>query len=204
VKLFLLGLAGIAVPFVKAAEEEPPLKVSVTLVQVDAVVTDKKGNYIKDLTAKDFKVLQNGRSQKITHFSYISTLTAPPTGNSDAVNNKEKNPQGVPEKGLELRRQVPEITPELSRKQVNQSIAIVVDDLEMGFESISRTQRALTQFVTYQKSPSDLVAIIRTSAGQGVLQKFTSDKMQLRYAIKQIRWQFPSFDVTGTCLSPNT
>lgn len=40
------------------------------LVLVDAVVTDKKGNYIRDLTAKDFKVWEDKKEQKITGFSF--------------------------------------------------------------------------------------------------------------------------------------
>ena len=40
------------------------------LVLVDSVVTDKKGNYIRDLTQKDFKVWEDGKEQPITSFSF--------------------------------------------------------------------------------------------------------------------------------------
>jgi VWFA-related protein len=40
------------------------------LVLVDTVVTDKKGNYVRDLTQKDFKVWEDGKEQAITSFSY--------------------------------------------------------------------------------------------------------------------------------------
>ena len=40
------------------------------LVLVDAVATDKKGNYIRDLTQKDFKVWEDGKEQAITSFSF--------------------------------------------------------------------------------------------------------------------------------------
>jgi VWFA-related protein len=39
------------------------------LVLVDAVVTDKKGNYVRDLTEKDFKVFEDNKEQQITSFS---------------------------------------------------------------------------------------------------------------------------------------
>ena len=55
---------------------EPILRVSVTLVQVDAVVTDAKGKPVPDLTSDDFELLQDGRRQKITNFSYVGD--APP------------------------------------------------------------------------------------------------------------------------------
>src|ERR1700732_4021705 len=56
----------------------PLLRVTVNLVQVDAVVTDSKGNQITNLIADDFVLLQDGKPQKITHFSYISTAAATP------------------------------------------------------------------------------------------------------------------------------
>src|SRR3979411_233871 len=54
------------------------LRVTVTLVQADAGVTESKGNQITNLTADDFVLLQDGKPQKITHFSYISTAAATP------------------------------------------------------------------------------------------------------------------------------
>lgn len=39
------------------------------LVLVDVVVTDKKGNYIPDLTEKDFRVWEDDQEQKVTSFS---------------------------------------------------------------------------------------------------------------------------------------
>jgi VWFA-related protein len=40
------------------------------LVLVDTVVTDKKGNYIRDLTQKDFKVFEDNKEQTVTTFSH--------------------------------------------------------------------------------------------------------------------------------------
>src|ERR1700730_12971612 len=39
------------------------------LVLVDAVVTDKKGNYIRDLSKSDFKVYEDNKEQAISSFS---------------------------------------------------------------------------------------------------------------------------------------
>jgi VWFA-related protein len=39
------------------------------LVLVDAVVTDKKGNYVKDLTEKDFKLYEDNKEQPVASFS---------------------------------------------------------------------------------------------------------------------------------------
>src|SRR5690348_13202767 len=39
------------------------------LVLVDAVVTDKKGNYVRDLAQKDFKVYEDNKEQQVASFS---------------------------------------------------------------------------------------------------------------------------------------
>ena len=51
------------------------VKITTKLVQFDAVVTDKDGNQVKDLTIADFEILQDGKPQEITNFSYINTET---------------------------------------------------------------------------------------------------------------------------------
>ncbi|MGH9683578.1 MAG: VWA domain-containing protein [Candidatus Acidiferrales bacterium] len=40
------------------------------VVRVDVVVTDKKGNYIHDLTAKDFRLFEDKKQQEVTNFSF--------------------------------------------------------------------------------------------------------------------------------------
>src|SRR5207248_7150956 len=45
------------------------LKSQSNLVLVDAIVTDRKGNYIRDLEAKDFKVYEDNKEQTISSFS---------------------------------------------------------------------------------------------------------------------------------------
>ncbi|MEQ1354033.1 MAG: VWA domain-containing protein, partial [Candidatus Acidiferrum sp.] len=68
-----------APPAPSAAQTPPPasteqgapviIKQESRLVLVDAVVTDKKGNYIKDLKQTDFKVYEDNKEQSISSFS---------------------------------------------------------------------------------------------------------------------------------------
>src|SRR5215469_1355816 len=55
----------------------PTIKKEARLVLVDTVVTDKKGNYIRDLTQNDFKVYEDNKEQPITSFSAGSGPAAP-------------------------------------------------------------------------------------------------------------------------------
>src|SRR5260370_18630735 len=54
------------------------VRISVTLVQVDAVVTDDKGKQVTDLKPEDFQILEDGRPHRITNFSYISNVSSLP------------------------------------------------------------------------------------------------------------------------------
>src|SRR6201999_861396 len=72
--------------------------------------------------------------------------------------------------------------------QVQRTMALVVDDLGLSFESAVLVRRALKKFVDEQMQPNDLVAIIRTGSGIGALQQFTSDKRQLYAAVERVKW----------------
>lgn len=55
----------------------PVIRTESRMVLVDAVVTDKKGNYVHDLTQKDFKVYEDNKEQAISSFSFGNDLSGP-------------------------------------------------------------------------------------------------------------------------------
>ena len=70
----VLCLAGATLPAQSSKNAAPAdsgniIRTETKLVLVDAVVTDKKGNYIRDLTAKDFRVWEDKKEQMVTSFS---------------------------------------------------------------------------------------------------------------------------------------
>ena len=58
-----------APPANPATQPGPVIKAESKLVIVDAVVTDKKGNYIHDLKQGDFKVYEDNKEQQVSSFS---------------------------------------------------------------------------------------------------------------------------------------
>jgi VWFA-related protein len=52
------------------ASDPTVFKAETRVVLVDTVVTDKKGNYIRDLAQKDFRVWEDGKEQAVTSFSF--------------------------------------------------------------------------------------------------------------------------------------
>ncbi len=55
----------------------PVIRTESRVVLVDAVVTDKKGNYVHGLTQKDFKVYEDNKEQAVTSFSFGNDPTGP-------------------------------------------------------------------------------------------------------------------------------
>jgi VWFA-related protein len=67
---------------------EPPRlgeSIDVSIVNVDAIVTDRHGNRIRGLTKDDFEMLENGKAQAITNFAdYTADAAAAAAGAPDA------------------------------------------------------------------------------------------------------------------------
>lgn len=55
----------------------PVIRAESRVVLVDAVVTDKKGNYVHDLSQKDFKVYEDNKEQAVTSFSFGNDPSGP-------------------------------------------------------------------------------------------------------------------------------
>jgi VWFA-related protein len=55
----------------------PVIRAESRIVRVDVIVTDKKGNYIHDLSPKDFRVYDNDKEQQIVNFSFGSAAGSP-------------------------------------------------------------------------------------------------------------------------------
>ncbi len=155
-------------------DEDDVVRITTNLVQVDAVITDKSGKLVTDLRPEEVEIMEDGRPQKITNFSFVSTMSdtpqpATPTAPADKL--------------------APPVPPaRLKPEQVRRTVALVIDDLGLSFESTAFVRQALKKFVDQQLQPGDLVAIIRTAGGIGALQQFTSDKRQLYAAIERVKW----------------
>src|SRR5438128_1419696 len=155
-------------------EDVDVVRITSNLVQVDAVVTDKNGKLVTDLKPEEVEIFEDGHKQKITHFSFNLSESAPTERVAkSAATNKTAPP--IP-------------TARLRPEDIKRTIAIVVDDLGLSFESTYYVRRALKKFVDEQIQSGDLVAIIRTSGGMGALQQFTSDKRQLQAAVERVKW----------------
>ncbi len=151
----------------------PVFRANSTLVQIDAVVTDAKGNQVPNLTADDFELYADGVLQPITRFSYIavSPSSAP-------------HPKNVAENPL----LAPPPTASLHRGEVRRTMVLMVDDLNLSFESMAFVRSSLLKFIDEQMQPGDLVAVCRTGSGSSAFQQFTSDRRLARSVVNSLRW----------------
>lgn len=160
-------------------ESQDIVKVTTNLVQVDVSVT-KDGKQVTDLRAEDFELMEDGKPQTITNFSYVSNFEAMPANaqvTPPAARKNDKDKTGPP------------IVPAAAgARDVRRTIALVVDDLGMSFQSVSLARKQARKFIDEQIQPNDLVAIIHTSGEVGALQQFTTDRRMLYSAIDRLRW----------------
>jgi VWFA-related protein len=172
----------------QTSSQDGVIRINVNLVQVDAVVTDGKGNPVTNLTAEDFEVFQDGKPQAITNFAYINVKNraasfAPPATTAQPKNGPPAPPPPPP---IALR-----------TDQIRRTIAIVIDDLGLSFDSMVHVREAAKKWVNTEMQPGDMVAVIRTSAGMGALQQFTSDKRLLNAAIDRAQYHYGRVGVSS-------
>ena len=160
-------------------DSQDVVKITTNLVQVDAVVT-KDGKQVTDLTADDFELLEDGKPQTITNFSYVSNIPA-----AAAVSGVTPPPA----KDKTKDKIAPPIPPAVAQRgDVRRTIALVIDDLGMSSQSVSIARNQARKFVREQIQPNDLVAVIHTSGEVGALQQFTTDRRVLENSIDHLRW----------------
>ena len=63
-----------------APADRPTFRASANLVTVDAVVTDRDGRHVVDLTADDFEIAHKGTPQRLQHAVYVPLAGRPGRG----------------------------------------------------------------------------------------------------------------------------
>ena len=147
------------------------------------MVTDARGDAVPDLKAGDFRILLDGKPQELKYCNFVrvnDAPVAPPPAESDAAATASR--PAMPAEPIR-------------REEVRRTIVLFVGDLLTSSESIPAIRNGLKKFVQEQMRPGDLAAIVRSSAGLGALQDFTTDREMLMAAIDRVRW---SSNAVGT------
>jgi VWFA-related protein len=165
------ALAAGQTPAPAPSQQQPTFKLSVEYVEVDALVTDRAGNFVRDLRKDDFQVIEDGRPQTITGFSLV-----------DIPVEHASRPLGAPSP----------IEPDVrsnERPFDGRVYVLVIDDLHTRFGRIERVKRAARAFIERNLGANDLMAVVHTRGGENAGQEFTSNKRLLVAAVdKTIGW----------------
>ena len=152
----------------KPAEQDQPLKLKTELIEVRAVVTDRRGQPIIDLKQEDFEVLENGRPQEVSFFSVTRLAgkesTQPAQGKEGAI----------------------KVTPARPAEAPARTAVLFADTLHLSISSLLTMKQALRRFIDEQLTDQDLVALVTSAGTLGLAEQFTRDRRILRYAVERL------------------
>jgi VWFA-related protein len=169
-------VAALALAVAPAAQQPSPrdpqavFRGGVSSVQVDAYVSDAKGEPVADLTVDDFQLTDSGSPRRITTFAAVSLPIAraeplPPAAATGAPSPRDVRTNTIPDGRI---------------------FVVVVDDLHIDAARTPATRTALHRFVEQDLGPTDMTAIVSTSGRMDASADFTTDRRVLLGAIERV------------------
>ncbi|MEW5977501.1 MAG: VWA domain-containing protein [Acidobacteriota bacterium] len=164
----VVTVAGLTVTAYRAQNlsDQGVLKVGVSEVLLDLVVTDKKGRQIRDLTLDEIEVYEDGALQKIRSFRKVESA------------REERGPEAKSQADRKSTSPGTESSPETGR----------INLITMVFDRIStygrRMARDAAREYFKQLSPMDFVSVMTIDRHLRVLQPFTNDAERLHAAVE--------------------
>ena len=148
-------------------QQIPPVtfRAEIEYVEVDAVVTDERGNLVKGLTKDDFEVYEDGKLQKVNLFSQIVI----PVERLDRFVN-------------ESRPIIPDVRSN-ARPFEGRIYVLLLDNRHTAALRSALVKRAAHEFVDKYLGANDVAAVIHTSGATDASQEFTSDPRLLHASI---------------------
>jgi VWFA-related protein len=145
--------------------QTPTFKVQVDYVEVDAVVTDARGNFVHNLKAEDFQVFEDGQPQTISVFSIVDI------------------PIDRYEKPLFASRPIEPDTKTNERPFEGRIYVMVIDDLHTNFARTLSASAATRKFIEERLGANDLMAVVHIGGPADASQEFTNNKRLLLAAV---------------------
>ena len=150
------------------APQQPTFKVEVDYVEVDAIVTDARGTFVRDLKKEDFQVLEDGKPQTIATFSIIDIPTE--RANRPLFASQPIEPDVMTN----------------AQPFDGRVYVMVLDDLHTTFGRTLRVKAAARQFIQRHLGANDLMAVVHTSGPSDASQEFTASRRLLLAAVDRV------------------
>jgi VWFA-related protein len=151
------------------AQDQPRFRAATTLVEVDAIVRYRNGQFVADLTPDDFEVLEDGAPQKVESFYVVAGPQAAPRGAPVAPAQAAAAP-------------APPVPP---AQQVQRVYVLFFDQEHMAPGSFDRARSAADEFLAKDFQPGDIGGI--GGGGTLVNNRLTSDRKELRAAVRSLK-----------------
>jgi VWFA-related protein len=153
------------------------LKASTEVVLVNVTVRDRNNNFIKDLKAEDFTVLEDNRRQDIISLDIENTdsVVRADSPAPELLRDLDTTPGAPPPARL-----APSQENELRDRRL---IVLFFDLTSMQPEEVERAAESALEYAEEQMAPADLVSIVTLSSTLNVDLDFTSDKEALKGVI---------------------
>jgi VWFA-related protein len=173
-----------------AQEPRPTFRSGRDLVSVDVVVRDRNGEIVRDLTAADFEIREDGRVQQVLGLSFQEI-----TGNALAPAATAELLAGVEERVAEAATSAPK--PITAADVAGRRLLVLLFDLSsMQPEEVQRAVDSANTFVKEQMSPADMIAVATVSSQLDVLTDFTGDRGIVAATLAQLSY------TEGTATAP--
>ncbi len=170
-----------ALPAQQPAQTPYTLKARSEVVLVNVTARDKKGALVRDLTADDFTVTEDGKQQKVTSFDLENTDAAPET----AAGPEQTTVLTLPKPLAEAK--PAEVQPQQPSALKDRRLLILFFDLSaMQPDEIDRSLTAAQKYIDQQMAPADLVSVVSLGSTVRLEQDFTSDRALLKQALGRL------------------
>ena len=159
---------------------------------VDVIVRDGSGGVVRGLTAADFDVMEDGKAQAITGFTFeeISDKPRTATSNVDLLAGAEtrlaedtRRTQPAPAAVTDAETAKPLASQDLAGRRL---IVLLFDISSMQPEDVQRAVDSATKYVNESMSPADMVAVATVSSTLNVLTDFTGDRAKVGTALGRL------------------
>jgi VWFA-related protein len=165
-------------PAQNSRQRQSPLRSTSDLVRIDVEVTDRSGKPLKGLKPEQFSVSDNGKSQKISIFTYEDIEAVEVAGAANA----NAKPIVVP-----IDSPTPVSEEALSDQVRDRRMLVLFFDLtSMGNDDLLRARDSAKKFIDKQMTPADLVAVVTYTSRLSVWADFTNDHGKLQKAIAKL------------------
>src|SRR6185295_10674460 len=151
------------------------VKVNTELVQTDVMVFDKAGRLVEGLSPDEFVLTLDGKQRPISFFESIKT------GSSEEA-SQLRSSRGKSDRLVQS-------SPLTGVTRPGRVILFFVDDVHLSNASLTRTRKALAEFLDKNMHDGDQVAIVSTSGQIGFLQQLTDNEAVLHEAIERLNYK---------------